>query len=152
MKELASLLEPLRNASPVTLTAIIFINNALKALLAFLFGIAFALPTLLFITVNGYLIGSLTSTMGAEMGMTNVILSLLPHGIIEIPAFLFTCALGISLGLESFRSLLFHQGNVKGQVLFGLKLYFRILLPAFLLAAVIEVFVSPQLARFIAAG
>ncbi|WP_337103266.1 stage II sporulation protein M [Paenibacillus sp. YIM B09110] len=103
----------------LTLSIIIFLNNAIKAVFVMYLGAFFGIIPLLFIVVNGMLIGFLLQNIAAQEGagyMASVVLKgILPHGIIEIPAIIIACAYGMkfgTLGLRGFGSLLFSRSKL----------------------------------------
>ncbi|WP_235440440.1 stage II sporulation protein M [Paenibacillus sp. DMB20] len=98
----------------------IFLNNSIKAILVMFAGILFGLIPLVFIAVNGMVIGFLLNVVDSNGGNLSelIIKGLLPHGIIEIPVILIACAYGLVLGGMVFKSM-FPGGNrgsgIKGQ-------------------------------------
>jgi len=134
------------------LLLIIFINNTIKALGAILFGILLGLPPLLFVSLNGFIIGGFISEVASLKGWDYVAAGLVPHGIIEIPMLLLATAMGFIVGIESFKWLLRIESRVKLQLSACLKLYLRLVLPALAVAALIEVFITPLLVRLVAAS
>jgi stage II sporulation protein M len=134
------------------LLLIVFINNAIKVLLLVLLGILVGLPPLLFIAVNGFVLGGLGAALESVMGWRYVLASFVPHGVIEIPLILLAAALGLTVGLESFKWLGRRESRVKLQLSNGLRVYVRWILPGLAVAAIIEVFVTPSLMGLANAG
>ncbi len=145
LQQIGDMLQPLKAvlAFPPLLILIIFLNNALKSLGAIVLGVAFGVPTLVFLAMNGFTIGVLMVAVYPIKGWAFVAASLLPHGIIELPMILFASALGLALGWESLRWASRRQSAVGGTLKRGLKLYVRWILPGLLVAAVTEVLVTP---------
>lgn len=143
IQELQAAVELLESLSPVALMMVIFINNAVKCLFVILLGILVGLPPAIFICYNALMIGMLVAALGPELGYGIVVASLLPHGIIEIPALVFSAALGLSIGAEVWKFIIRQKSQVKNQLKFSLVFYIRWLLLALLVAAIIEVFVTP---------
>ena len=154
MGELGAVLEPLTSTGSLSilLLLVIFINNAIKALGLVLLGILVGLPSLLFITVNGFILGGLGCALESVGGLRYVMASFVPHGVIEIPVILLAAALGLTVGMESFRWLARRESRVKSQLSDCLKVYLRCILPGLAVAAIIEVFVTPLLIRLVSAG
>jgi len=154
MRELGAVLEPLTSTGnfSILLLLIIFTNNAIKALGLVLLGILVGLPSLLFITVNGFILGGLGCALESVGGWRYVMASFVPHGVIEIPVILLAAALGLTVGMESFRWLARRESRVKSQLSDCLKVYLRCILPGLAVAAIIEVFVTPLLIRLVSAG
>jgi stage II sporulation protein M len=123
----------------------IFINNAIKALGIIFLGILLGVPPLLFIGLNGFIVGSVGSALESVLGWRYVIVSVVPHGVIEIPFVLLATALSLTVGMESLKWLLRRESRVKLQLSDCLKVYLRWILPGIAVAAVIEAFVTPLL-------
>jgi stage II sporulation protein M len=154
MRQLGALLEPLASTGNLTilLFLIIFINNAIKALGIIFLGILLGLPPLLFIILNGFILGGLGSVLESVNGWKYVMASFLPHGVIEIPVILLAAALGLTVGMESLKWLVRRESRVKLQLSNSLKVYVRWILPGLAVAAIIEVLVTPLLIGLINAG
>lgn len=78
----------------------IFLNNAIKSLFVMLLGAFFGLIPLVFLLINGMVLGFVV-TLANERGQDIVeviFLGLLPHGIIELPAIVIACAYGLKFG------------------------------------------------------
>jgi stage II sporulation protein M len=154
LREFGAALQPLASTDNVSvlLLLIVFINNAIKALLLVLLGILVGLPPLLFIAVNGFVLGGLGAALESVMGWGYVLASFVPHGVIEIPLILLAAALGLTVGLESLKWLGRRESRVKLQLSNGLRVYVRWILPGLAVAAIIEVFVTPLLMGLASAG
>jgi stage II sporulation protein M len=154
LREFGAALQPLASTDNVSvlLLLIVFINNAIKALLLVLLGILVGLPPLLFITVNGFVLGGLGAALESVMGWGYVLASFVPHGVIEIPLILLAAALGLTVGLESLKWLGRRESRVKLQLSNGLRVYVTWIVPGLAVAAIIEVFVTPLLMGLASAG
>jgi stage II sporulation protein M len=154
LRQFGAVLEPLTSIGKlsIVLALLIFINNAIKALGLIFLGILLGLPPLLFIGLNGFILGGLGSTLESANGWTYVIASFVPHGVIEIPVILLATALGLTVGMESLKWLVRRESRVKLQLSDCLKVYLRWILPGLAVAAMIEVFVTPLLIGLVGAG
>jgi len=154
MRQFGAVLEPLASTGNLSLLLVllIFINNAVKALGLVLLGILLGLPPLLFIGLNGFILGGLGSALESVKGWTYVMASFVPHGVIEIPAILLAAALGLTVGMESLRWLARRESRVKLQLSDCLRVYLRWVLPGLAIAAIIEVFVTPLLIGLVSGG
>jgi stage II sporulation protein M len=130
----------------------IFLNNGIKALAIIFLGILLGIPPLLFIGLNGFIVGSVGSALESAMGWRYVIASVVPHGVIEIPMLLLATALGLTVGMESFKWLIRRESRVKLQLSDSLKVYLRWILPGLAVAAVIEAFVTDLLIGLVIVG
>jgi stage II sporulation protein M len=154
MRQLGAILEPLALTGKLTILLffIIFINNAIKALGIIFLGILLGLPPLLFIVLNGFILGGLGSALESVNGCRYVMASFVPHGVIEIPVILLAAALGFTVGMESLKWLIRRESQVKLQLSNGLKVYVRWILPGLAVAAIIEVLVTPLLIGLVNTG
>ncbi len=154
MRQFGAVLEPLASTGNLSLLLVllIFINNAVKALGIILLGILLGLPPLLFIGLNGFILGGLGSALESVKGWTYVVASFVPHGVIEIPVILLAAALGLTVGMESLKWLVRRESRVKPQLSDCLRVYLRWVLPGLAIAAIIEVFVTPLLIGLVSGG
>ena len=82
--------------------AIIFLNNSVKAFLAMISGFLFGIIPVLFIFINGYVIGMIVYVKGVELGFDRTLIMLIPHGITEISAIIIACSYGVWLGISLY--------------------------------------------------
>lgn len=118
-------------------TKIIF-NNLLVSAMVILFGFVFGLIPLYLLISNGLLLGYVAANRSEGESIFHFLVGILPHGIIEIPAFILACAVGLRLGflmLESFGSLFNLERRVRYQA--KLKGFLKQLLPLLALIAVL---------------
>ena len=130
----------------------IFLNNGIKTLAIIFLGILLGIPPLFFIGLNGFIVGSVGSALESAMGWKYVMASVVPHGVIEIPMLLLATALGLTVGMESFKWLTRRESRVKLQLSDCLKVYLRWILPGLAIAAVIEAFVIDLLMGLVIVG
>jgi stage II sporulation protein M len=154
IRQFGGILEPLAPTGnlSILLVLIIFINNAIKALGLVFLGLLLGLPPLLFIGLNGFILGGFASVLESIKGWRYVIASFVPHGVIEISVILLATALGLTVGMESLRWLVRRESRVKLQLSDCLKVYLRWILPGLAVAAIIEVFVTPLLIGLVNVG
>lgn len=121
------------------LAGFVFLKNLSVAAILVLVGhVAFAVPTLFILAVNGAVIGLLARLfLDAGLPPLAFVAGVAPHGVIELPALLLTA--GFAFALAGRR--------LKGKTVPGLSprfgFLFRIVTPLLLLAAVLEVYVTP---------
>jgi stage II sporulation protein M len=129
----------------------IFLNNLEACVLLFLGGASLGLMTLLIISLNGMVIGGVVGIVGAERGLPFMAAAILPHGIFEIPAFIISGALGISLAhalWDEFKG----EGDAAAAGRNLGRTFLLVVLPLVLVAAAIEVFVTPYIISVILSG
>jgi stage II sporulation protein M len=83
--------------------------------------------------------------MKEATGFGFVILSILPHGVVELPTVILSAAIGVKLGQVVFLSLLGRKPNIIEEFFNGMRTFFCFILPLLLLAALIEVYITPHL-------
>jgi stage II sporulation protein M len=130
-----------KNISTFQLFVYIFLNNASKALFVILLGFFFGIVPIFFVFTNANLIGVVLAVFGAKEGYLKVVLSLLPHGIFEIPAILIASGYGLWLGVRFYRKLRYGD-PFKEAFWFAIKKYFTVVFPLLLLAAFIEAYIT----------
>lgn len=145
LQEMANLLASLPQLS---VFALILIKNVSAVLISFIFSPLFCLVPIIALTFNGLLLGLVSAAVIQEESLGFLLAGLLPHGILEIPAFIIGEAVALSFGaavvLAAFkkerRSLLLpHLRRDLRYLLVALAL----LLPA----ALIETYLTPLLIR-----
>jgi uncharacterized membrane protein SpoIIM required for sporulation/ABC-type transport system involved in multi-copper enzyme maturation permease subunit len=124
---------------------------AAMALGLFSFGVLGVLPLFVTMTVTGYLVGIL-STSGMQIGP--LLALLLPHGILEIPLSILATAAVLEAGaILATPSVEKTIGEVWIMTLADwAKIMIGIVVPLLGVAAMIEVWVTPQIAAFLFGG
>ncbi|MCA0758449.1 stage II sporulation protein M [Paenibacillus sp. N4] len=93
----------------LTMMLVIFLNNAVKSIFVMYLGALFGILPLLFLVVNGMVIGFLLKHLAEQQGgafvFELIFKGLLPHGIIEIPAIVVACAYGLRFGTLVIKAL-----------------------------------------------
>ena len=143
LEELAALLASLPQFA---VFLIIFIKNAFTLLFCFTLSPFFCLVPILALIVNGWLLAEVSVVVIQENSLSFLLAGLLPHGILELPAFFLGQAAALSFGTtvilavfrKESRSLLLP--NLK-QNLKYLSVAVALLLPA----AIIETYITPLL-------
>ncbi|MFY0546421.1 stage II sporulation protein M [Brevibacillus sp. H7] len=85
----------------------IFKNNVISSLMMMALGVFFAVFPIVGLLSNGVLLGFIMAKISAA-GVNPLLVfavGILPHGIFELPAVVFASAVGIRLGMLSFRSI-----------------------------------------------
>ncbi|MER3501374.1 MAG: hypothetical protein C4295_07865 [Candidatus Fervidibacterota bacterium] len=77
---------------------VILLNNWRVALMGFGFGVSVILPSLYVLFVNGKLVGGVLAVSYQVGTLTELFGFIVPHGIVELPAFCFASAAGIAMG------------------------------------------------------
>lgn len=140
-EELASFFE----LPPPLMASAIFANNLVKTLLAMLLGIFLAIPPILFMLVNGFILGVVGFQVISNKGVAFLILGVLPHGVLELFAAVLSAALGIRLGGVAYAKLRNRSIKLWETVKFCLKTYLLLGVPSLAAAALIETYITPLL-------
>jgi len=90
----------------------------------------------------------LVSALQSDIGFIPIIASLAPHGIIEIPLLILSTSLGFIIGMESIRFIAKKGSQMKATLKQSLILYTKWILPGLIIAAIIEVFITPLTISF----
>ncbi|MBC8520587.1 MAG: stage II sporulation protein M [Methanomicrobia archaeon] len=111
--------------------AVIFLNNAFACFLDIILGPLIGIFPMFSAFINGGLLGWFAQKEGLM-----VFLAIVPHGIFELPAFLFSVAIGLRLGREVLKRK--SERHLKKELGDGLKVFVILILPLLLIAALIE--------------
>lgn len=89
------------------LLGFILMNNVLVSVFMVYSGVMLGIIPLYSLLSNGLIMGYLAHQNVPETGWGPFILAILPHGIIELPAFILACAFGIRFGAVMMKSFFF---------------------------------------------
>jgi stage II sporulation protein M len=95
---------------------------------------------------NANIIGIVIAVFRTREGFVRVAMSLLPHGIFEIPAILIASGYGLWLGVKFYRRLRYGEPFLEA-FWFSLRKYFTVVLPLLLIAAFIEAYITTILMK-----
>ncbi|MEM3615394.1 MAG: stage II sporulation protein M [Candidatus Methanomethylicia archaeon] len=145
LKEMAKMYNPF---NPITVM-LIFAKNALAVMIMWISGFLLAIPTIISLWLNGYIIGFVIKLSGNPI---QALIGILPHGIIEIPAVLIAGAAGIRVGLTIIgkaSSIFTHKKVSLTRVILetfrAMQLSIILLIPA----AIIETYITPIMIMWI---
>lgn len=118
-------------------------HNWQVSLATALSGIIFVAPVLATLVFNGLILGVVEDIV---QNLVLFLAAIIPHGVIEIPAFLIAGSAGLSLGVEFLKAL--KKRSVSSDTGFHMALRRTVyivfgLVPVFIVAGVIETFVTP---------
>lgn len=132
---------------PPALGVYLFLHNWLVSIAAAMSGIGFAFPSFETLLFNGFILGVVSPLVPT---LTMLLAVILPHGIIEIPAFLLAGSVGIKLGYAALKTRT-QPGQESSEYLSTVlrqAVYIVIgLAPLFLIAGLIEADLTPVIAR-----
>jgi stage II sporulation protein M len=105
IRQIADSIEASSNPT-LLMMVFIFFNNAIKALLVMYLGAFFGIVPVVFLAINGMILGYVVQKAAEKGGgvLFDVLFKgLLPHGILEIPAIIIACAYGLRMGQMMLR-------------------------------------------------
>lgn len=131
---------------PPLMAIAIFAKNVLALLLSFTLSPILCIVPAVALIANGWLLAFVAAAVIQEKSLGFVLAGLLPHGIIELPAFIIGEAAALSFGAMVI--LVLFKKEKRSQLLPSLRQNLKYLMVAFALllpAAIIETFVTPLL-------
>jgi stage II sporulation protein M len=135
-----------RGLSRLELAAAIFLNNALKTLLEIVLGSLFGIIPLVFLLANGIALGVVFSLSAQSRGPWLSLLSILPHGVLELPAVFLGASIGLMVGSHVVKRLFGGaEATVGGELVRGLRFFCTVIVPLLLIAALVEAFLTSAL-------
>lgn len=147
---LASLEKLSEILSPYTFTMFLFIflKNVSAILISFVFSPFLCLPPLFALIVNGWILGYVSGFSVQQNSLGYLLAGILPHGILEIPAFIIAEACALYFGANVLLGI-FKKEHGR-QIIDSLKLSARYLAIACIIlipAAIIETYLTPTLLK-----
>jgi len=136
----------IKTLNPLLIMFIIFLNNAIKSLLALILGIGFGIVPILFVAGNGVILSILADVVAKQYSVLFVVAATLPHGIIEVPMVLISSGIGLRLGHVMYLSLKGVQNDVRSELKSGIRFFMRVIVPLLFVASIVETFVTPLIA------
>jgi stage II sporulation protein M len=142
LAQLTEVVSWMKAAGPVASLLSLFLMNTLECFIIIMTGLIIGLPPVISISINASMLGILIAN-SPDVGPAVLLAGILPHGIIEIPAFLFSAALGIAVGRQVFKFLMREESSARIHLAYALNFFYKWIIPALLLASIIEVFITP---------
>ncbi|USS41161.1 stage II sporulation protein M [Thermococcus aggregans] len=137
------------NTDKFGLFAFIFLNNSRVAVICALGGLLFGIVPAGILFFNGFIVGIVIKYFNAQgESLAKILLAIIPHGIIEIPAFA-VAGLG---GVEWYLELINGEGSLGERFLSGFRKSMKMLalsLIMLLVAAFVEAYVTPVIASVV---
>ena len=133
--------EQYRDLSGGTLFFYILLHNVMASLLLLASGLLYGIIPVLAVGSNGFVLGVLYHQEAMAVGYSRAAMKVVPHGVFEIPALLFTASYGLWLGILAIRRM---RGNedapLRVRVNHAFERYFVVVFPLLVMAAAIETF------------
>jgi stage II sporulation protein M len=135
LEYIQEILEKTETMSSSDMIFFIFFNNLRIAFMGIIYGFAFGVFPVLSTFANGYVVGYVSSSAVSSSGVASL-LSLLPHGIFELPAIFISFGLGLKFG-----TFFLHKEKLKKFTEFftnSLRVFVLVIIPLLAVAAIIE--------------
>lgn len=143
---IAGFLKAFHGLPKTQLAAAIFFNNSIKTLAAIFLGLAIGIVPALFLIVNGVVLGAVLFLSSHSRGLWPSLLSILPHGVIELAAVFLGTAIGLMLGDFVLKRLLRKSdAMIRAELGRALRFFSIVIVPMLLAAALIEAFVTTMI-------
>ena len=124
----------------------IFLNNALKTLIVIVAGRLAGLLPVIFLLINGYVLGVVFYTTLHTKGVWSFIVAIVPHGALELPAVLLGTGIGLMLGARAIGHLLKKNTvDLSAEMGRALRFFLAVIVPLLIASALIEAFVTASL-------
>jgi len=134
--------------SALSMTYAIFRNNLIASFIVMSAGLGLGVLSVTGLMFNGIILGMVVYVVKSKSIL--LLFSILPHGIIELPIFLISAAIGLRLGQEVLNKLRRKgEPSIKKELKKGLIFYIRWIVPLLLLAALIEATISLRIAQLL---
>lgn len=134
------------NTDKFSLFSFIFLNNSRVAVICALGGVLFGVVPAGILFFNGFIVGIVIQYFNAQgESLAKILLAIIPHGMIEIPAF----AVAGMGGVEWYLEIINGEGTVGERFLRGFKRAMRMLALAIIMllaAAFVEAYITPAIA------
>jgi len=136
--------DTLTSLPPILTAILIFAKNASVLLFSFALSPIFCLIPVIALTVNGWMLATVSTVAVEKESLGFVLAAVLPHGIVEIPALILAEAAALSFGTIVTLSLFNKEKRSLVLPNFRQNLkYLMIALTLLLPAAIIETYVTP---------
>ena len=135
-----------RGLSKLELAAAIFLNNTLKTVLAILLGSLFGVIPAVFLLGNGIALGVIFSLSAQTRGLWLSLLSIVPHGLLELPAVFLGTSIGLMVGSRVMKQFFSRpETTIGSELVQGLRFFITVILPLLFIAALVEAFLTSAL-------
>lgn len=144
-ESLKNMLEPAKDLTSFRLLSFIFFKNLFVTLTGLALGIFFGVIPILTVFINGLTLGVVGYIFLKKYNFLILTAGILPHGIIEIPAFILSTASGLWLWRSLYRYIRYDENKIKEEFVSMIKFFILIIIPMLFIAAVIEAFITSRI-------
>ena len=123
------------------------VNNSITAFLVVLLSFFLGLFPLLVLLFNGGLMGALFFFLKGSLPFSLLLISVLPHGIFEIPVLIMVGGIGLRIAFKTINIILGRRDSLRKEFSLAFIFFFKVAIPLLVLAALIESYLVPYLIR-----
>jgi stage II sporulation protein M len=134
--KIAELMLELEGKSSLELIWFIFLNNLTVGFFSIVLGVLIGFFPMVTCIANGYMVGFVSREVVEVEGFF-ALWRLLPHGIFELPAIIFSIGIGIRIGVSMF-GVSGYRKKLKYNFKEGLRFFVFVVFPLLLVAGIIE--------------
>lgn len=131
---LRELMAALEGLSTFELIEFIFLNNLKTSFFAMMLGFGLGVAPLVICVVNGYLLGFVSREAVVVDGLLTM-WRILPHGVFELPAVIFSIGIGMKFGMQVVKG---RDGKMGDAFKEGLRFFVFVVFPLLVVAGIIE--------------
>jgi stage II sporulation protein M len=130
------------------LAAAIFLNNTAKSAAAIILGTLVGILPVVFLLINGVALGAIVYISLGTRGVWHSTMTILPHGILELPAVLLATSIGLMLGSRVIKRLTGKSAvSLREELAQAGKFFCAVIVPVLLIAALVEAYLTPIIAK-----
>lgn len=134
--------------TPAVMALTLFLNNLEACVIIFIGGAFFGIIPVAILFFNGIIIGAILEIARKETGDFVMLVSIVPHGIFEIPAVIASGALGLMLG-QAVRDEIYRNRDAAPEAYRFGRIFVRYIIPFIAIAACIEGFITPAILQMV---
>jgi stage II sporulation protein M len=124
----------------------IFLNNSIKTLVVILLGILAGVIPAIFLVVNGVALGAVLALSAHSRGLWISLLSVAPHGVLELPAVFLGTAIGLMIGMGVLRRIFGKPAvALRAELVRAVRFFVVIIVPILFVAAIVEAYITAAL-------
>jgi stage II sporulation protein M len=134
-------------------TFLMILQNNVEAMLLIVFlGVFVGFFSFAFLIANGFIVGVFAHLFYMQNMLLLFFVGIFPHGIVEIPCMLFSAAIGFRIGKTVIDKIFYKKTSLTAELSEGIKFAVTIIVPALVLAALIETYITPLFIALVQTG
>jgi stage II sporulation protein M len=144
---LVGFVDNFRGLSKPQLAAAIFVNNTVKSAAAIILGLLVGILPVFFLLANGVALGAIVYISLGTRGIWQSTMTIIPHGILELPAVLLATSIGLMLGSYAIKRLTSKTDvTLRDELVGAIKFFCAVIVPVLFVAALVEAYLTPVIA------